>query len=232
MNLEDLSWITQRKINSICKKYGYYQPVIVDNTLFAYHGKDRFEERVEHPIVVKLVNEAIDPRTWEEKAEAILYKAAEYQGILSDTASGELLFNQPNAFPQTAHSSSVELYNELKEAAQKADISPQALSWAIHDVAKAKVKSPEDDDYKAKVNMLLSPNVPSAFLHDIQLEHCGQQTLFKFSESLQLRMEVLLAKKKMDALSLDDDVELTAISELDRLLTHANAMLAAHQTNQ
>ena len=39
-------------------------------------------------------------------------------------------------------------------------------------------------------------------------------------------MENLLEKKKADLLTADEIAELEAISELDRILTHTNAMLA------
>ncbi len=66
-------------------------------------------------------------------------------------------------------------------------------------------------------------------LHEIRIENIDRWNLFKFSESLQLRMEDLLDKKKANQLTLEEIVELDAIGELDRVLTHANAMLAAHQ---
>ncbi len=75
-------------------------------------------------------------------------------------------------------------------------------------------------------------NKPSALIHEIQLENVGSWSLFKFSESLQLRMESLLEKKKADQISPDEIVELDAIGELDRIFTHINAMLAAQNGNQ
>ena len=77
--------------------------------------------------------------------------------------------------------------------------------------------------------MLAIPNKPSSLIHKIQLEKVGNLNLFKFSESLQLRMENLLEKKKADQLTTDEIVELGAIGELDRIFTHANALLAAHR---
>ncbi|MGK7890213.1 MAG: hypothetical protein AB4042_12830 [Leptolyngbyaceae cyanobacterium] len=72
---------------------------------------------------------------------------------------------------------------------------------------------------------------PSSLIHEIQLESTGNWTLFKFSESLQLRMESLLEKKKADQLTPDEMAELDAIDELDRLFTHMNAMLAAQNVH-
>jgi hypothetical protein len=73
---------------------------------------------------------------------------------------------------------------------------------------------------------------PSSLVHEIQIEKVGGWNLFKFSESLQLRMESLLEKKKADQLTLEDITELDAIGELDRIFTHINAMLAAQNVNQ
>ena len=72
----------------------------------------------------------------------------------------------------------------------------------------------------------------SSLIHEIQLEKVGDWNLFKFSESLQLRMESLLEKRKADRITPDEIAELDAIGELDRIFTHINAMLAAQNTNQ
>jgi len=82
-----------------------------------------------------------------------------------------------------------------------------------------------------EVKMVAALNKPSSLIHEIQLEKVGDWNLFKFSESLQLRMESLLEKKKADQLTTDEISELDAIGELDRILTHVNAMLAAKNTN-
>ncbi|NJL51376.1 MAG: hypothetical protein HC930_02660 [Hydrococcus sp. SU_1_0] len=75
-------------------------------------------------------------------------------------------------------------------------------------------------------------NKPSFLIHEIQIEKVGNWNLFKFSESLQLRMESLLEKKKSDQITIDEIAELEAIGELDRIFTHINAMLAAQNANQ
>lgn len=75
-------------------------------------------------------------------------------------------------------------------------------------------------------------NKPSSLLHEIKIEKVGEWNLFKFSESLQLRMEELLEKKKSDQLALEEIGELEAIAELDRIFTHINAMVAAQNVNQ
>ncbi len=80
--------------------------------------------------------------------------------------------------------------------------------------------------------MVTTLNKPSSLIHEIQLEKVGNWSLFKFSESLQLRMETLLEKKKADQLTPDEVAELDAIGELDRSFTHINAMLATQHADQ
>jgi hypothetical protein len=72
---------------------------------------------------------------------------------------------------------------------------------------------------------------PSSLINEIQMTKVGTWNLFKFSESLQLRMETLLDKKKEDLLSPEDVAELDAIGELDRIFTHINAMIASDCVN-
>ena len=80
--------------------------------------------------------------------------------------------------------------------------------------------------------MITTLSKPSSLIHEIQIEKVGDWTLFKFTESLQIRMESLLEKKKADQLTPDEVTELDAIGELDRIFTHINAMLAAQNANQ
>jgi hypothetical protein len=80
--------------------------------------------------------------------------------------------------------------------------------------------------------MVTTLNKPSLLMHEIEIEKVGDWNLFKFSESLQVRMETLLEKKKADQLTPDDLSELDAIGELDRIFTHINAMIAAQNVNQ
>ncbi|BAS58963.1 hypothetical protein NIES2135_15190 [Leptolyngbya boryana NIES-2135] len=54
-------------------------------------------------------------------------------------------------------------------------------------------------------------NKPSSLLHQIQIEKVGEWNLLKFSDSLQLRMEELLEKKKADQLALEEIGELDAL---------------------
>jgi hypothetical protein len=69
-------------------------------------------------------------------------------------------------------------------------------------------------------------NKPSSLVHEICLEQVEGWKLFKFSESLQQRMKILLGKKKADQLIADEVIELDTIGELDRIFTHINAMIA------
>lgn len=80
--------------------------------------------------------------------------------------------------------------------------------------------------------MVTTLNKPSSLIHEIRIEKVGNWDLFKFSESLQLRMETLLEKKKADQLMPDEVAELDAIGELGCIFTHINAMLAAQHANQ
>ncbi|WP_325315568.1 MULTISPECIES: hypothetical protein [unclassified Microcoleus] len=84
----------------------------------------------------------------------------------------------------------------------------------------------------AEANMITTLSKPSSLIHEIQIEKVGDWTLFKFTESLQLRMESLLEKKKADQLTPDEVTQLDAIGELDRIFTYINAMLAAQNANQ
>lgn len=79
--------------------------------------------------------------------------------------------------------------------------------------------------------MVTALSQPSSLIHEIRLDQVGNWQLFKFSKTLQLRMENLLERKKSDQLTLDEIAELKAISELDRIFTHTNAMLAAQYAN-
>jgi hypothetical protein len=72
---------------------------------------------------------------------------------------------------------------------------------------------------------------PSSLINEIQMAKVGTWNLFKFSESLQLRMETLLDRKKEDLLSPEDVAELDSIGELDRIFTHINAMIASDRVN-
>lgn len=68
---------------------------------------------------------------------------------------------------------------------------------------------------------------PSALLGNIRVEKVDNFNLFKFDLELQTRMEELLERKKADALTPEEALELEAIGELDRIFTYINAMLVA-----
>jgi hypothetical protein len=80
--------------------------------------------------------------------------------------------------------------------------------------------------------MVLALSKPSLLIHEIRLEKVENWNLFKFSDSLQLQMESLLEKKKVDLLTPEEARELDTIGELDRIFTHVNAMIAAQDASQ
>ena len=82
------------------------------------------------------------------------------------------------------------------------------------------------------VNISNTLSQPSSLIHEITLESVGALSIFKFSDRLQDRMELLLEKKKADTLTLDEITELASIGELDRIFTHINAMMVAEHANQ
>jgi hypothetical protein len=61
----------------------------------------------------------------------------------------------------------------------------------------------------------------------VETKEFGNIYLFKFTEQLQSRFEELLAKKKTDALTPEEEAEYIGISELERIFTLINAQLAA-----
>ncbi|MEL6471428.1 MAG: hypothetical protein AAFQ74_17010 [Cyanobacteria bacterium J06623_4] len=79
--------------------------------------------------------------------------------------------------------------------------------------------------------MVTTLKQPSSLIHEIWIEPVSNWHLFKFSEPLQLRMETLMDRKKANQLTLEETAELTAISELNRIFTHMNVMLAAQYIN-
>jgi hypothetical protein len=69
---------------------------------------------------------------------------------------------------------------------------------------------------------------PSSFVRSgVQLSQLGEVYLFKFTDELQTRFEVLLNKNRQDALTSEERAELEGISELSRIFTLMNAQLAA-----
>ncbi|OKH53706.1 hypothetical protein NIES2101_09615 [Calothrix sp. HK-06] len=69
---------------------------------------------------------------------------------------------------------------------------------------------------------------PSSFMGSgVQMSQFGDAYIFKFTENLQARFEVLLNKNKLDVLTQEERAEFDGISELSRILTLINAQLAA-----
>lgn len=63
------------------------------------------------------------------------------------------------------------------------------------------------------------------------LRNLAISIFLSFSDRLQDRMELLLEKRKVEPLSVEEIPELETIGELDRIFTHINAMLAAQNVN-
>ncbi len=69
---------------------------------------------------------------------------------------------------------------------------------------------------------------PSSFMPSgIRMSQVGDVYLFKFTDDLQDRLEVLLDENKEDALTPAERAELDGISELLRIFTFINAQLVA-----
>lgn len=69
---------------------------------------------------------------------------------------------------------------------------------------------------------------PSSFIDaDIQMKMVRGLYLFKFSDSLQDRLENLNEKQRTSSLNPDEEAELTGILELDRIFTLLNAKIIA-----
>jgi hypothetical protein len=68
---------------------------------------------------------------------------------------------------------------------------------------------------------------PSSLLADhLQVEHQDGFTVFKFTVAAQERLEDLLNRRKELALAPDEQAELEALGELDRIFTYINSQLA------
>ncbi len=70
---------------------------------------------------------------------------------------------------------------------------------------------------------------PSLIETGIKVETINGYPLFKFTNSLQSRLETLLEKNQINALTSEEQEELNAISELDRLFTYLNSLLIAQK---
>lgn len=69
---------------------------------------------------------------------------------------------------------------------------------------------------------------PSTFLSTgLRTQRVNNLTLFKFTTELGERMQELLDKKKADALTPEEAIELETIGELDDIFSYINAVVAA-----
>jgi len=58
------------------------------------------------------------------------------------------------------------------------------------------------------------------------VQQINNLTLFKFTDELGDRMQLLLDKKKADTLTAEEAIELAAIGELDEIFSYINAVMA------
>ena len=77
------------------------------------------------------------------------------------------------------------------------------------------------------IQVMISPQ--SLLETGIKVEKVDHLRLFKFSDELQSRLEDLLEKNKTGSLTLEEESELNAIGELDRIFTYLNSLLIAEQ---
>jgi hypothetical protein len=69
---------------------------------------------------------------------------------------------------------------------------------------------------------------PSALIaKGLRVEQVNNLTLFKFTEELGDRLQILIDKKKADSLTQDEMIELESIGELDEIFSYINAQMAA-----
>jgi hypothetical protein len=61
----------------------------------------------------------------------------------------------------------------------------------------------------------------------LTVEQVNNLTLFKFTEELGDRLQLLIDKKKADSLTPDEMIELESIGELDEIFSYINAQMAA-----
>ena len=61
----------------------------------------------------------------------------------------------------------------------------------------------------------------------LKVQQIDNLTLFKFTDELGDRMRSLLDRKKADALTADEALELEAIGELDEIFRYINAVMTA-----
>ncbi|MBI4780924.1 MAG: hypothetical protein HY785_06325 [Oscillatoriophycideae cyanobacterium NC_groundwater_1537_Pr4_S-0.65um_50_18] len=61
----------------------------------------------------------------------------------------------------------------------------------------------------------------------LQVQQINNLTLFKFTDELGDRLQTLLDKKKADALTSEETLELEAIGELDEIFSYINVVMVA-----
>lgn len=77
------------------------------------------------------------------------------------------------------------------------------------------------------IQVMISPQ--SLLETGIKVEKVDNLRLFKFTDELQSRLEDLLENNKTGLLTLEEEAELNAIGELDRIFTYLNSLLIAQQ---
>jgi hypothetical protein len=75
------------------------------------------------------------------------------------------------------------------------------------------------------MNTILKPS--SLIPKGLCVHQINNFTLFKFTDELGERMQMLLDKKKADSLTPDEALELEAIGELDGIFSYINAVIVA-----
>lgn len=69
---------------------------------------------------------------------------------------------------------------------------------------------------------------PSSWIEEgITIQKIRGLNLFKFTDQLQIRLEILIERKKANLLTPEESVELAGLTELDRIFTLINARIIA-----
>jgi hypothetical protein len=76
------------------------------------------------------------------------------------------------------------------------------------------------------MNTLLKPS--SLIPKGLRVQQVNHLTLFKFTDELGERLQILLDRKKADALTPEEELELASIGELDEIFSYINAVIAAN----
>ncbi|MDB9494726.1 hypothetical protein PN441_09975 [Spirulina major CS-329] len=88
----------------------------------------------------------------------------------------------------------------------------------------------ETPTHSQPMQVLINP--PNLIETGITVETQDNLRFFKFTEPLQNRLEELLDKNATTTLTEDEQTELDAIGELDRLFTYLNSLLIANHAPQ